>query len=204
MPERREIHGGYDSRGRDGIINRNYGAAGLAATEKRLVILIQSQVPQDHALRPIPGCGDDQANLLLKQSSFLPLAAGTFRKPNVLVGKTVVEFGLRRGTAAVAVNGDAWNESRCLSVAQYSDRKIDQIPTMVEREDLGFDACGAEGWSQIVANKLCLLIRGHTHPGIVIGNVEGLVLRGYSKDGNVGSLIGLDVAHKIFGKGSVC
>src|SRR6266851_1666472 len=95
MPERREIHGGYDSRGRDGIINRNYGAAGLAATEKRFVILVQSQVPQDHALRPIPRCGNDQANLLLEQSSFLPLAAGTFRKPNVLVGKTWIRREFR-------------------------------------------------------------------------------------------------------------
>jgi len=129
------------------------------------MILVQSQVPQDHALRPIPGRGDDQANLFLEQSSFLPLAAGTFRQPNVFVRKTIVEFGLRRGAAAIAMDGDAWNESRCLPVAQYPDRKIDQIPVVVEDQDFGFDSRVTKSRAEILSNEFCLFIRAHAHPG---------------------------------------
>src|SRR5260370_23831020 len=117
MGQGSEVHVRNYFRGRRGVVDGDDAPAGSASPQIGLVALIQSEVPQHNAFGPIPRCTDDQLYRFLKQLPFLPLAARTLREPNVLVGKTIVEFGLRRRAAAITMNGDAWNESRGLFVA---------------------------------------------------------------------------------------
>src|SRR5215472_9912111 len=70
----------------------NHSAAICAAAKMRLRVLVQSQVPQDHRLRPIARGIDDQPRLFDQLVSLLPIAAGTFRHPDGKTGKTLVEF----------------------------------------------------------------------------------------------------------------
>src|ERR1700722_12186672 len=115
-----------------------------------------------------------------------------------------MEIGLRRGIAAVAMNGDAGDETCSLFIAEHLDRKIDQVPIVIKSQNLGFDRCHAECRSQIVSNKVCLLFSAHPHAGVIGWNVEWFILYGYCVDGNTSCLIRLNVAHKIVGEWSVC
>src|SRR5215469_11500238 len=101
--KRREIYRRNRFRPSVVVTHRNHSAAIRAAAKMRLRVLIQSQVPQDHRLRPTAHGMDDQPHLFDQQVSLLPIAAGTFRHPDGKTGKALVEFGLGRRVAAVAM-----------------------------------------------------------------------------------------------------
>src|SRR5690348_9335762 len=106
--------------------------AGRAAAEKWLVVLVESEVPKDDALRPVARCANHQAHLLGEDFPGLPIAAGALRHPDVFVGKTIVQFVLRGDASAVTMSCSARRKGCGLRVAQHFKRIFDQIPIVIE------------------------------------------------------------------------
>src|SRR6266852_6134871 len=86
------------------MVDGDYAAAIGAAALMRSVILIESEVPKNSALRPVARGFDDEARLSHKQIAFLPFAAGAFREPNAFFGETAVELALGSYRAPVTMN----------------------------------------------------------------------------------------------------
>src|SRR5207302_1432020 len=86
-----------------GMIHGDDATAVRAASEKRLMILIESEVPEHHAPGPVPRRANHQMDLLLEKISLLPIAAGAFGEPDIFVRQALVQFVL----LMYGVNGDA-------------------------------------------------------------------------------------------------
>src|SRR5262249_37291513 len=99
-----EIHRRHYLHWRSRMIHRHYTTAVRASSEKWLVILIERQIPQDNAFRPIPRRVDNQPRLLFEQIALLPVAAGALRHPDFFVRKTLMQFGLSRRHAAITMS----------------------------------------------------------------------------------------------------
>jgi len=118
------------------------------------VLLIQSEVPQHHALGPVPRRADNQLHRFLKQFAFLPLATGAFREPNALFGETVVELTLGSYRASVTMNCSARGIGCGLRVVQDGHGKFNLIPVVIKDQDFGFDPGVAKSWTEIFSNEL--------------------------------------------------
>jgi len=73
--ERGEVHRGSDRRWRCGVVDGDYAAAIRAAAQMRSVILIEREIPENDALRPVASGFDDEARLSHEEIAFLPFAA---------------------------------------------------------------------------------------------------------------------------------
>src|SRR4030095_15975256 len=112
VAERRVVHGRSNLCWRTRFVHNDLAAARRATAQVRLMILIERQIPQDHALRPMARYANNQLHLLLEHFAFLPIAAGAFSHPDFLARETLIEFCLCGGAATVAMRGDAPGESR--------------------------------------------------------------------------------------------
>src|SRR5882672_71594 len=119
------------------MIEGNDSAASSASSKIRFVILIESEIPQHHGLRPVARRGNDQPHLLFEQISLLPVAPGTLRHPDFFFWEAFVQFQLSGSYSAITVGC----RSRCirgsLRVAHHLNRKFNQVPIMIEDENLG-------------------------------------------------------------------
>jgi len=81
------VHSWFDLCGRCGLIHGNDTSTSGAASQKRLMVLIERKIPEDYTLCPVARGADDQLHLLLKKLPFLPFAAGTLGQQMSLSGK---------------------------------------------------------------------------------------------------------------------
>src|SRR5438094_3976668 len=163
----------------------------------RAVILIESKVPENDTLPPVPRSLDNEIRLSHQQIAFLPFAARTLSQPDAFRGEMIVEFGLSVRPAPVAMCGSACGEFRGAGIAQDLLGKVDQVPVVIEGHDLCLEMSVSKRRTQMFADEDGLLLGGHPHARIISRNVARLVLGSNGKEGYARGLVSLHEAHEV-------
>ena len=182
------------------MIHGDDAAAGGAAAEEGFVILVQSEVPQHDALRPVARCANHQPHLLRQDFSRLPVAAGALGHPDVFVRKAIVQFVLGGDISSVTVRRSSRGKGRGLRIAQHFQRIFDQVPVVIEDQDFCFQLRLAERRTEIIRQDFGLLAGRHNHAGIIIRDVLRLVLHGNGENGDARCFVLLHELDEIFGE----
>src|SRR6266436_8354004 len=163
----------------------------------RPVILIESEVPENDTLPPVPRSFDIEIRLSHQQIAFLPFAARTLSQPDAFRGEMIVEFGLSFRPAPVAMCGSACGEFRGAGIAQDLLGKVEQVPVVIEGQDLCLEMSVSKRRAQMFADEDGLFLGGHPHARIISWNGAPFVLRSNGKEGYARGFVRLHEAHEV-------